>query len=152
LKKLDLGQAINTLANLGVIAGIVFLGFEVQQNNELLQVQARSHFQGARFQVNTSLAESPWLPEIIAKVRAGEALSAAERLRLQAQHQMILTVAQWMYEDSVDLGIEPSPGRFSAVFRGETLVPLIEETWETYKNSVSPDFAEWMEENVVNER
>ncbi len=152
MKKLDLGQAINTLANLGVIAGIVFLGFELQQNNELLQVQARSNFQGARLQVNTSMTESPWLPDIFAKVQAGEALSAAERIRLQSHHQVILTVVQWMYEDSADLGVEAPADRFRALFRGETLTPLIEETWETYKNTVSPEFAEWMDENVVNER
>ena len=152
MKKPNLGQTISTLANLGVIAGIVFLGFELQQNNELLQTQVRSNFQGARLQVNTSMAESPWLPEIFAKVQAGEVLSAAERIRLQAHHQVILTVIQWMYEDAADLEIEPPADRYRALFRGETLTPLIEETWETYKNTVSPEFAEWMEENVVNER
>jgi len=32
MKKIDLGQTIQTLANLGVIAGIVFLAMELQQN------------------------------------------------------------------------------------------------------------------------
>jgi len=36
LKKIDLGQAIGILANAGVIAGIVFLGMELRQNNELV--------------------------------------------------------------------------------------------------------------------
>ena len=36
MKKPDLGQTITIFANLGVIAGIVFLGIELQQNNELL--------------------------------------------------------------------------------------------------------------------
>ncbi len=33
MKKLDLGQTITILANVGVIAGIVFLGYELRQNN-----------------------------------------------------------------------------------------------------------------------
>lgn len=152
MKRIDFGRTINTLANLGVIAGIVFLGFELQQNNELLQVQARSNFQGARLQANTLIAESPWLPEIFAKARAGEALSAAERIRLQAHHQVVLTVVQWMYEDATDLGVEPRADRYRALFRGDTLTPLIHETWESYRTTVSPEFAEWMEENIVNER
>ena len=41
MKKLDLGQTITILANLGVIAGIVFLGIELQQNNEALGLQVR---------------------------------------------------------------------------------------------------------------
>ena len=36
MKKIDLGQAIGILANVGVIAGIVFLGMELRQNNELV--------------------------------------------------------------------------------------------------------------------
>ena len=36
MKKTDLGQAIQVLANVGVIAGIVFLAVETRQNNQLL--------------------------------------------------------------------------------------------------------------------
>ena len=36
MKKIDLGQAIGILANVGVTAGIVFLGMELRQNNELV--------------------------------------------------------------------------------------------------------------------
>ena len=33
MKKLDLGHTIPVFANAGVIAGIVFLGLKLQQNN-----------------------------------------------------------------------------------------------------------------------
>ncbi len=36
MNKINLGQTITILANLGVIAGIVFLGLELRQNNELV--------------------------------------------------------------------------------------------------------------------
>ena len=39
MKKIDLGQTIGILANVGVIAGIVFLAVELRQNNELLATQ-----------------------------------------------------------------------------------------------------------------
>jgi hypothetical protein len=35
MKKLELGRTINTIANLGVIAGIIFLALELNQNNQL---------------------------------------------------------------------------------------------------------------------
>jgi hypothetical protein len=41
MKKIDLGQIIQIIANLGVIAGIVFLAIELQQNNELLRSSSR---------------------------------------------------------------------------------------------------------------
>ena len=37
MKKIDLGQTLNTLANVGVIAGIVFLGVELRQNTATIQ-------------------------------------------------------------------------------------------------------------------
>ena len=42
LKKLDLSQGITILANLGVIAGIVFLALELRQNNALMGHRSES--------------------------------------------------------------------------------------------------------------
>ena len=41
MKKIDLGQTITILANVGVIAGIVFLAIELRQNNEYMAANAR---------------------------------------------------------------------------------------------------------------
>ncbi len=41
MKKIELGQTIAILANVGVIAGILFLAIELRQNNEALGLQAR---------------------------------------------------------------------------------------------------------------
>lgn len=40
MRKIDLGQAISMLANLGVIAGIIFLSFELRQNTTQMQAEA----------------------------------------------------------------------------------------------------------------
>lgn len=40
MKKVNLGQTISILANVGVIAGIVFLGYEMRQNTAALRSQA----------------------------------------------------------------------------------------------------------------
>ena len=63
MKKIDLGQTITILANVGVIAGIVFLGIELQQNNELLVVQAEMAMSDVR--ANTILADVVQEPELI---------------------------------------------------------------------------------------
>jgi hypothetical protein len=42
MKKIDLGQAIQ-IANVGVIAGIVFLGVEIHQNNEAMGQHLPNH-------------------------------------------------------------------------------------------------------------
>lgn len=35
MKKIDLGQTLNTLANLGVIGGLIFVGLQVQQDRDI---------------------------------------------------------------------------------------------------------------------
>ena len=40
MKKIDLGQTITILANVGVITGIAFLGIEINQNTRSLEVGA----------------------------------------------------------------------------------------------------------------
>ena len=42
MKKIDLGQALSLLANVGVIAGIIFLGFELHQNQVLGRAEVRN--------------------------------------------------------------------------------------------------------------
>jgi hypothetical protein len=48
MKKIDVGQAIAVLANIGVIAGIVFLAIEIRQDNAMNQITienaAQEHF------------------------------------------------------------------------------------------------------------
>ena len=41
MKKVDVGRAVGILANLGVVAGIIFLAIEVGQNNELMRAASR---------------------------------------------------------------------------------------------------------------
>jgi hypothetical protein len=38
---LDIGQIVTIGANIGVIAGLIFLAMEIRQNNKLLAAQAR---------------------------------------------------------------------------------------------------------------
>ena len=42
MKKIDLAQAASVLANVGVIAGIIFLALELRQNQQLVMAQTRN--------------------------------------------------------------------------------------------------------------
>lgn len=90
MKRLDLGQTITILANLGVIAGIVFLAIEVQQNTEslnesrnLAMAQAQQERASQLDESFRSLANSEFLPEIFVKYRTQgrDALTAEELQR-----------------------------------------------------------------------
>jgi hypothetical protein len=55
MKKIDLGQTITILANVGVIAGIVFLGIELNQNTRQLALELQWRVNDRMIQNNRDL-------------------------------------------------------------------------------------------------
>jgi len=52
-RRIDLAQTVTILANIGVIAGIVFLTFELRQNNAQLASQFRTSFYAMRSELES---------------------------------------------------------------------------------------------------
>jgi len=80
LKNMDLGQTITILANIGVIAGILFLAFELRQNNEQLEIQFRGQMTSYRNAIPELVLENLYLIDLQRK--AVEELTQSERDRL----------------------------------------------------------------------
>lgn len=57
MRKLDLGQTITVLANVGVIVGIIFLVLELQQNNQQLELQSYQAWVDANMQINAQMSD-----------------------------------------------------------------------------------------------
>ncbi len=153
MKKLDLGQSISILANIGVIAGIVFLGMEVQQNNELLDSQARQNRANGARELNAAIYNAETgLGEAITKARNGEELTADEAFRVDRYLITVILSWEYWYQDFAD-GIineeELRYGGWSAIFY-DVLPERMAEIWERARANSNPVFVEFMEENVVN--
>jgi hypothetical protein len=87
-----LNQWLTLIANLGVVAGIVFLGIEIQQTGDAINAQTyQSRAEGSRQQM-MALAESQFLAPLLSKVAeqggflavAGEDLTEEEIQRLRS--------------------------------------------------------------------
>lgn len=65
MKKIDLGQTISILANLGVIVGIVFLLLELRQNTKQLELQSYQTWVDANLQID-ALMSDPARSELLA--------------------------------------------------------------------------------------
>ncbi len=153
MKKIDLGRTISIFANVGVIAGILFLVVELQQNNDLLSAQARA----ARIELKTSFEGSLYqnveLAEIIARAHANDELTEAEEIRLLWLGRRMLTSFQYVYGEYQQGMIEEgaiSTAEWRMAFHEQ--IPRMEDTWSVLRNGLNPEFVQWMEENVVNER
>ena len=154
MKKINLSQTVGILANIGVIAGIVFLGIELQQNNELLQAQARFNLNQNSIGFAETWYEQPHIAAILAKSNRDEELSDEEEIQLFALGLRVLNSWQWRFREFqegalADINIESMRNVF------HERLPLkygLPQTFERAKGSLDRDFVEWMEENVVKER
>jgi len=151
LKKIDLGQTITILANVGVIAGIIFLGVELRQNNELMAAEARFSRVMMSNEGWRSLAENGDLTELRVRAWNNEALTEAEQIRVDAAAMRVLVNMEWIYRelpaDSPERNYMRDQLR-SSFSRG----PTTGSVWEERKAAFDPGFVQWMDENVVNER
>jgi hypothetical protein len=99
LKKPDLSQTVSILANLGVIAGIIFLAFELQQNNELLRAEARANQLEARRGSSLQLTTNPQLATIVYKLGNGESVTPEERYQFTWLARDLFVRWQWQFEE-----------------------------------------------------
>ena len=154
MKRIDLGQTISILANIGVIAGIVFLAVELQQNNELLAAQARSDLTDRAARYLEILMTSPDLTEILTREAEGEPLTTAEEFRVnQAARRILWSIeAQFVEVEHGVVTLEALPVRqWRALFHGTTGTDFgMRAQWDrAYRHGTSPSFVEFVEEQII---
>jgi len=152
MKKIDIGQLLHTLANAGVIAGIIFLAMELRQNNELLQLEAKAilveNLQDGWYQI----VSDPGLAEIFIKDRSNETLSEVEEMRLNAYWMGMLLRREWQFQHFPE-----SSNGWEGMKRLFTSYGSLNRTWhgETSasraagKDSFSPEFVLFMEDQII---
>jgi hypothetical protein len=146
MKKIDIGQTITVLANVGVIAGIIFLGFELQQNNALMESEARRNRSAYGEQANLLMASDGELASIILKDYEGESLSALESFRAQRFWFAALTNMEIGY---FDLSIEELETQMMRWRRFFDRNPALHVIWADNSNVFNPDFVTWVNEEVL---
>lgn len=155
MKKFDFGQLIAVLANLGVIAGIAFLAFELQQNNRFLSAQAQFNILQNRSLGTSALAESSESAEFWAKVNRGEALSDSDRLRVQAYATRAILNWEWEFGQyrAGNIGRNDLPlAAWRSMFHGRDALRRIDsfpETWALLRDGLNPDFVLEMENDII---
>ena len=154
MKNLNLGQIIQIAANVGVIAGIVFLVVELQQNNELLEAQTLAE----RFDRSSGFAEeivrNPALAAVIDKVERNEEITGADDVLLRALALRVFRQLEWLYREGTAgrLDLAPTLAIYQQGFKGEGIFrwPL-GQYWADMDEFFAPDFVQFVEENIVNQ-
>ena len=147
MKKIDLGQTIAIIANIGVIAGIVFLAVELQQNNRLLDAQVSYNLLLSRTESRDETYFNPEFADFRFKVVSGEELSPVEQFRVDAWNTSTLLGFEWEYRQyrSGNLGYLPLDQwrSFMNEQRWQT------DEWEPNKNLLSEEFIDFVEHEIL---
>ena len=153
MKKIDFPQLATILANVGVIAGIVFLGIELRQNNELMAAEARATYASMDQAGWGFIIENPDFIEVLVKDRNGESLTEAEELRLNALWMQNLAQHQFRYLEDPDSAVNWVPGQR----RNFDSYPSLRSAWQgtgssrqAGKDNFDSRFVQFYDENVAN--
>jgi hypothetical protein len=83
MKKIDVGQIISMLANIGVIAGIVFLGLELRQNATATRAQTRNALSSEVVGFLSDVSTNPQFASVFRRGIAGEELTPDEEFQFR---------------------------------------------------------------------
>ena len=156
MKKVDLGQIFNTLANVGVIAGIIFLAYELNQNNEFLELEAKA----TRVQIMLDgwelIASDHALVALMLKDRTEEELTATEEMQLNAYWMGYFIRREWQY-DNVSEQLGQQTKSFLRLYEA---YGSMRRAWEgagggavsAGKDNFSPKFVAYIEKELTAER
>ena len=149
---LEIGQVLTLLANVGVIAGIVFLAMEVRQNNKLLAAQARYSLREYRNDIADTFL-LPHVQEAAHKWAAGEALSATERSAGLMAGLKLLELWEWQYGEYAAGMLQRNElpiGAWRVWFHGQGPLPVpVRDIYEQRKSVMNANFVQFFERNVT---
>jgi len=157
MKKIDLGQTISIVANIGVIAGIIFLGIELQQNNKLLRAEAIGSVLETRLDRQDRVLNGIDYAALLQRNAEQETLSPEDMIRMQASKARGLIGWQrdyFLYKEGI-LPEEYFRANFSvmkgAIF-GESGVLSGRDNWERWSATASsPDYREFVEQCIASD-
>ena len=147
MKKLDLGQTISIVANLGVIAGIVFLGIELQQNNALMESEARRNRSAFAEQVNMAIAMNGELASLLSRdLQGDDSFSDVEAIRLNQFWFAALVNFETGYLELATDELDTQAARWRVLFERN---PALRDAWARNPHAFDPAFTDWVNERLA---
>ena len=99
MKKVDVGQMIGIIANLGVLLGLVFVGFEIRQGNQELRSEGARAITESVNTINAGIYSDPGLAKIILTGTQDLAsLDPVERERFDRLQFSKLNIAEYILD------------------------------------------------------
>lgn len=154
MNTLDVGQVIQIVANIGVVASIVLLAFQLKENNKLMAATAASVNVAQNTAIWATVIEQPEIAELLVMDRQNEALTPAQEMRLNAFWIRSLFHMQYVFHE-----MHHEVRIVKAMQRAFLGYGSLRRSWNgsatgavtAQKDLFSPEFIKFMDENVFQE-
>ena len=143
-----LNRWLTLVANVAVVAGIIFLGLELRQNNELLQFEVESiYFQNRVWGMEQSI-ENPEFGVLVFKARNGDELDEFEAYQVRGFYRRIFLGLNWEFSQARAgrLDVRDYRNRWGEIIR-ENRYAIAEWEW-TSENILTADFVRYMNDEI----
>jgi len=145
-----LNQRMTLLANLCVVAGIAILVFELRQNNDLLESEARANIDANRVSQQRMIVENTGgVADLIWRARNGDSLSDQEQWRLTAYRSMLIHNFESVFQEINDgplLERDIPYTQWAGVF---FMDPKLQDHFNSLRSTLDPDFVKFVDQRVL---
>ena len=152
MKKLDPGQAITILANVGVLVGIILLIYELSQNRQMMQAQTRNELSQAIINQLSDSAADEDLAALILRGQTGRLQSELDQRRYQ--WWLLARFRYWEnvhYQYRLGLYDEEECAAQVQAFIPSFRYQGFQEYWARVKQTFSPEFVVAVDEMLERE-
>ncbi len=143
MKKIDLGQTITILANVGILIGIILLLVELNQSSTMVRGQTRNEISSELVGLMSQVANNSELANLVYRADQGQELTPEEMI--QFNHRTISMIRYFEnVHDQYRLGLydEAEFETQREAWRNFYLSPATTAFWCGYRSTVSPSFRE----------
>ena len=147
-----LNHWLTLAANVGVMVGIVFLAYELQQNTVATQLEAATSFQTSYSEIEVSIYGDHEFAALLVKGREDRPVDEIEELRLQVFHNNVMRHWQTNHllylAGALDEDIWVGNREFMQLVLNDNIG--LRRHWEMSKRLYSPAFNEMIESTMNN--
>lgn len=147
IERLSFGNLIQIFANLGVIAGILFLAIEIRQNNEQLQIQSYQAWATSSLELNMAVLDPSLAAVFDIGIADSRNLTNGSYISYALWHESFFQMAQttdYLYRaGTLDHELWKSEIDRAA---GILAIPSVRQWWDAgAKSQFTPQFVEMIE-------
>ena len=146
MRNIDLGQTLTLIANVGVIAGILLLVYELNQNRAMMEAQVRQQVSQGVVDLYFGVAANPDLSEIVVdfagRCTTMDECQSAEEFRFnQWSAATFRTWENAHYQYRLGLYDETEFSAQKESWRSILTRPGLANRWRSVRMTYSPEFA-----------